>query len=56
MEPYNYDDVRIIGIIRQSKVLTKQLEKLEIQKFDTIIFSGNHKNVYKTLNWMEENN
>jgi CPA2 family monovalent cation:H+ antiporter-2 len=56
LEPYYYEDVKIIGIIRQDKVITESLEKLTIEKYDSIIFSGNHQKVFKALSWMEENN
>jgi len=56
LEPFNYEDMKIIGVIRRNKVLTRSLEELVIEKYDSIIFSGNHKKVYQALNWMEENN
>ncbi len=56
LEPYNYEDMKIIGIIRHNKVLTESLEYLVIEKYDSIIFSGNHKTVYNALDWMEKNN
>ncbi|MGD2089115.1 MAG: cation:proton antiporter [Candidatus Aminicenantes bacterium] len=56
LEPFNYEDMKIIGVIRRNKLLTRSLEELVIQKHDSIIFSGNHKKVYQALNWMEENN
>jgi len=56
LEPFNYEDMKIIGVIRRNKVLTRSLEELVIEKYDSIIFSGNHKKVYQAVNWMEENN
>jgi K+/H+ antiporter YhaU regulatory subunit KhtT len=56
LEPYSYDSMEIIGVIRHNKVLTESLHSVIIEKYDTIIFSGNHKKVYEALTWMEENN
>jgi CPA2 family monovalent cation:H+ antiporter-2 len=56
LEPFNYEDMKIIGVIRKNRVLTRSLEELVIEKYDSIIFSGNHKKVYQALNWMELNN
>jgi CPA2 family monovalent cation:H+ antiporter-2 len=56
LEPFDYEDMKIIGVIRQNTILSRSLEDLVIEKYDSIIFSGNHKKVYQALNWMEENN
>ena len=56
IEPFSYEDVKIIGVIRQNKVMTQSIQNLLIEKYDTIIFSGNHKKVYQAMTWMEENN
>lgn len=56
LEPFHYEDMKIIGVIRQNTILSRSLEDLLIEKYDSIIFSGNHKKVYQALNWMEENN
>jgi hypothetical protein len=48
--------MKVIGVIRQNKVLTRTLSELCIEKYDTIIFSGNHKKVFEAVCWMEENN
>ena len=56
LEPYSYDDIQIIGVIRHNKVITESLRSVILDKYDTIIFSGNHKKVYDALTWMEENN
>jgi K+/H+ antiporter YhaU regulatory subunit KhtT len=56
LEPFYYEDMKIIGVIRQNKVMTQSLHDLHIEKYDTFIFSGNHKKVYEALSWMEENN
>jgi CPA2 family monovalent cation:H+ antiporter-2 len=56
LEPFSYKDMKVIGVIRQNKVLTKALSDLPIEKYDTIIFSGNHKKVFEAMSWMEENN
>jgi CPA2 family monovalent cation:H+ antiporter-2 len=56
LEPSSYDDIQIIGVIRQNKVITESLHSVILEKYDTIIFSGNHKKVYDALTWMEENN
>jgi CPA2 family monovalent cation:H+ antiporter-2 len=56
LEPFHYAGMNIIGVIRQNRVLSRSLEELVIEKYDSIIFSGSHKKVYQALNWMEENN
>jgi CPA2 family monovalent cation:H+ antiporter-2 len=56
LEPFNYEDMKVIGVIRQNQALTKSLRDLIIEKYDTIIFSGNHKKVFEAMSWMEENN
>jgi len=56
LEPFSYDSMEIIGVIRNNKVITESLHSVIIENYDTIIFSGNHKKVYEALNWMEENN
>jgi len=56
LKPFDYENMNIIGVIRQNKVLTKSLKDLIIEKFDTIIFSGNHKKVFQAMSWMEKNN
>jgi CPA2 family monovalent cation:H+ antiporter-2 len=55
LEPFNYEEMNIIGVIRKTKVLT-DLHDLVIENYDTIIFSGNHTKVFEALAWMEENN
>ncbi|KAA3608478.1 MAG: hypothetical protein D8M58_19575 [Calditrichaeota bacterium] len=56
LEPSNYEDVEIIGIIRNTKILTDSLKDLVIENYDTLIFCGNHAKVFEALTWMEENN
>jgi CPA2 family monovalent cation:H+ antiporter-2 len=56
LEPFHFEGVEIIGVIRKNNVLTQRLRELVIEKYDSIIFSGNHNKVYMALNWMEENN
>ncbi len=56
LEPFNYEDMKVIGVIRQNKVVTQSLQDLLVEKYDTIIFSGNHKKVFEAMSWMEENN
>jgi CPA2 family monovalent cation:H+ antiporter-2 len=56
LDPFSYKDMNIIGVIRKNKVLTRALSELCIEKYDTIIFSGNHKKVFEAMTWMEENN
>ena len=56
LEPFSYKEMKVIGVIRQNKVLTKALSDLLIENYDTIIFSGNHKKVFEAMSWMEENN
>ena len=56
LEPYRFEDVKIIGVIRKNEVITKSLEEVTIQKYDSILFSGIHKKVFLALEWMEENN
>ena len=56
LEPFHFEDFKIIGIIRQNTVLTKSLENIKIEKYDSLIFSGNHKKVFEALTWMENNN
>ncbi len=56
LEPFHYEDMKIIGVIRKNQVLTKSLRDLIIEKYDTIIFSGNHKKVSEAMTWFEENN
>ena len=48
--------MKIIGVIRQGEIISKSMENLVIEKYDSILFSGNHKTVFIALNWMEENN
>jgi len=56
LDPFSYEDMRIIGVIRQNQILTDSLRDIIIEKYDTIIFSGNDKKVFEALSWMEENN
>lgn len=56
LEPFKYQGVEIIGLIRKNQILTQRLAEIVIDQFDTIIFSGNHKKVSEALNWMEANN
>jgi CPA2 family monovalent cation:H+ antiporter-2 len=56
LEPFHYEDTDIIGVIRQNQVLTKSIQDLVLEKYDSIIFSGNHKKVFEAMTWMEENN
>ena len=56
LDPFHYDGTEIIGVIRKTEVLSKPLGNLIIEKYDTIIFSGNHQKVFEAMTWMEENN
>ena len=56
LAPYHYNDMEIIGVIRKNQVLSDFSQVIIIEKFDTIIFSGNHKKVAEAMAWMEENN
>ena len=56
LDPFSYEDMKVIGVIRKNQVLTDSLRDIIIEKYDTIIFSGNHKKVFEALSWMEENN
>lgn len=56
LEPYNYKKMKIIGIIRKDKIITDIIGEFQIEEFDTIIFSGNHKEVANAIIWMEDNN
>ena len=56
LRPFHFEEAKIIGIIRNNEVLTELSEEMEINKFDSLIFSGNHKKVFEALTWMEENN
>ena len=56
LDPYSYEDMKVIGVIRKNQVLNDSLRDIIIEKYDTIIFSGNHKKVFEALSWMEENN
>ena len=56
LDPFSYKDMNVIGVIRQNKVFTRALSELCIEKYDTIIFSGNHKKVFEAMSWMEEKN
>jgi len=56
LEPFDYEDVSIIGVIRKTKVITDSIKNLVIENYDTIIFCGNHAKVFEALTWMEENN
>lgn len=56
LDPFHYDGTEIIGVIRKTEVLSKPLGDLIIEKYDTIIFSGNHQKVFEAMTWMEENN
>jgi CPA2 family monovalent cation:H+ antiporter-2 len=56
LDPFNYEDMMIIGVIRHNKILTESLEDLVIESLDTIIFSGIHAKVFDALSWMEKNN
>jgi CPA2 family monovalent cation:H+ antiporter-2 len=56
LEPFHYEDMMIIGVIRHNTILTESLEDLVIESLDTIIFSGIHAKVFDALSWMEKNN
>jgi len=56
LKPFEYDDMNIIGVIRKNQVLTNSLSDLVLDKLDTVIFSGNHKQVSEAITWMENNN
>lgn len=56
LEPFYYEDMKIIGVIRKNTLLTRPLADTVIEKYDSLIFSGNQKKVDEALNWMEENN
>jgi K+:H+ antiporter len=56
IEPFHYEDIKIIGVIRHNQVLTESMQNINIEKYDSIIFSGNHKKVSEALTWMENNN
>jgi CPA2 family monovalent cation:H+ antiporter-2 len=56
LDPFKYEDMQIIGVIRHNQVITEALSDVIIEKYDTIIFGGNHKKVFEALSWMEENN
>jgi CPA2 family monovalent cation:H+ antiporter-2 len=56
LEPFGYKSMEVIGVIRKNKVFTQKLSEFCIEEYDTIIFSGNHKQVFEAMCWMEENN
>jgi CPA2 family monovalent cation:H+ antiporter-2 len=56
LKPFSYDDMKIIGIIRHNEMITASLKDLVIEPYDTLIFSGNHEQVTRALQWMEDNN
>ena len=56
LKPFNFEDIKILGVIRQNNILTESAADIELQSFDTILFCGNHAVVYEALNWMEKNN
>jgi Trk K+ transport system NAD-binding subunit len=37
LEPFKYEDMRIIGIIRQNKLLTRSLEDLVLEENDSLM-------------------
>ncbi|MBK7106787.1 MAG: cation:proton antiporter [Ignavibacteriae bacterium] len=55
-EPVKNDVIKIIGIVRDNKIVADNLEFEKVQKFDTLILSGNHRNLETALNWFEANN
>jgi len=56
LQPFNFEDITILGVIRQNSMLTEAVKEIELNSYDTILFSGNHAMVYDALTWMEENN
>jgi CPA2 family monovalent cation:H+ antiporter-2 len=56
LAPLHFEDMEIIGVIRQNQILSENLQDLVLQGLDTIIFSGIHASVYAALTWMEKNN
>lgn len=56
LEPVNKKLVKIIGVIRNDVVHADNLDEIMLDKFDTIIFFGNHINIQKAIHWFEDNN
>jgi CPA2 family monovalent cation:H+ antiporter-2 len=56
LDPFNTKDMKILGVVRENKIITESLKNLMVEKFDTILFCGNHKKVAEAISWMENNN
>lgn len=56
LEPVNKNLVKIIGVIRNDVVHANNLDEITLDKFDTIIFFGNHINIQNAIHWFEDNN
>ncbi|MBK8946575.1 MAG: cation:proton antiporter [Ignavibacteriae bacterium] len=56
IDPVKNDLIKIIGIVRENKIISDNFDEEKIQKFDTLILSGTHRNLETALNWFETNN
>jgi CPA2 family monovalent cation:H+ antiporter-2 len=56
LKPFTYPDMKIIGVIRHNEIITEKVKNMVIEPYDTLIFSGNHEQVFNALKWMEEHN
>jgi CPA2 family monovalent cation:H+ antiporter-2 len=56
LEPFKLEDIKILGVIRQNNMLTKNVHDIELQSYDTLLFCGNHAIVFQALDWLEKNN
>jgi len=56
LEAFKLEDIKILGVIRQNNMLTKDVHNIELQSYDTLLFCGNHAIVFQALDWLEKNN
>ncbi|MFZ1290805.1 MAG: cation:proton antiporter [Melioribacteraceae bacterium] len=56
IDPVREEKIKIIGIVRDNKIVTENLENENIFKFDTLILLGTHKNLELATNWLESKN
>ena len=56
IEPVKNDLIKVIGIVRDNRIISENIELEKVRKFDTLILLGTHRNLETALNWFESNN
>ena len=56
LEVVKKEVIKVIGVIRDDKIFSTDLDNSVLNQYDTLIFYGNHSNIQTAITWFEEHN